>query len=67
MYRGFGEKLGGVGEKWQNVGEKKFNGPNIMGPNHLWGEWAIADLPQPFLIFKICRVCTNCRPNFVHI
>ena len=28
------------------------------------GKWAKADLPQPSPIFKICRGCTICRPNF---
>ena len=38
--------------------------PNILAPNRLWGNWTKADLPQPLCIFKICRGCTNCRPNF---
>ena len=32
--------------------------PNIMAPNHLWGNWAKALLLQPLCIFKICRECT---------
>ena len=38
--------------------------PNIMAPNHVWVDWVKAALPQPLCIFKICRGCTNCRPNF---
>ena len=26
--------------------------PNILAPNHLWGNWTKADLPQPLCIFK---------------
>ena len=38
--------------------------PNIMAPNHLWGEWAKADLQQPLRIFKICTGCTCCKQIF---
>ena len=39
--------------------------PNIMTPNHLWGDWPKAPL-QPLCIFKICRGCTNCRGGLCH-
>ena len=44
--------------------------PHIKAPNHLWGDWAKTPLPKPLVtplpkpIFKICRGCTKCRPNF---